>query len=112
MKNLFVIAAFATLGTTVSVSAQTAPAGNTNTPVIDKRAANEQARIANGVNSGALKPGETVKLEKQQARINNAEAKAKADGKVTKGERKHLRKMENNASKNIYKKKHNAKTAG
>ena len=110
MKNYFVIAAFATLGTTFSATAQTT--GNTNTPKIDKREANEQSRIANGVKTGALTPGETVRLEKQQARIDNAEARAKADGKVTKGERSHLKKMENNASKNIYRKKHNAKTAG
>ena len=109
MKNYFVIAAFATLGTTFSATAQT---GNTNTPKIDKREANEQARIGNGVKTGALTPGETVKLEKQQGRIDNAEARAKADGNVTKGERRHLKKMENNASKNIYRKKHNAKTAG
>ncbi len=111
MKNYFVIAAIATLGTTFSATAQSAT-GNTNTPRIDKKEANEQARIANGVKTGALTPGETVKLEKQQGRIENAEARAKADGNVTKGERKHLNHMENNASKNIYRKKHNAKKAG
>ena len=107
MKNFFVIAAFATLGTTAS--AQTAPAPSTR--VIDKREVNQQKRIANGVKTGALTPKETVKLEKQQQRIDNVEAKDKAKGPMTNGERKHLNKMENNASKNIYKKKHNAKTA-
>ncbi len=107
MKNFFVIAAFATLST--AVSAQTTPS---STPVIDKREVNQQKRIANGVKTGALTPNETVKLEKQQQRIDNVEARDKAKGPMTNGERKQLTKMQNNASNNIYKKKHNAKKAG
>jgi len=108
MKNLFVIAAFATLSTAVSAQTATKPS---STPRIDARKVNQQKRIANGVKTGALTPGETVKLEKQQQRIDKVEAKDKAKGPMTNGERKYLDKMQNNASKNIHAKKHNAKTA-
>ncbi|MBC7717009.1 MAG: hypothetical protein H7143_08745, partial [Pseudorhodobacter sp.] len=51
------------------------------------------------------------RLEKQQANINRVEANAKADGKVTKGERKHLNHMQNKASKDIHHQKHDAQKA-
>ncbi len=107
MKNLFVIAAFATLSTAVSAQTATIP----STQRIDAREVNQQKRIANGVKTGSLTPGETAKLEKQQQRIDKVEAKDKAKGPMTNGERKHLDKMQNNASKNIHAKKHNVKTA-
>jgi peptidoglycan hydrolase CwlO-like protein len=60
---------------------------------------------------GQLNAKETHRLDKQQSRIKVAEANAKADGKVTKGERKHLHKMQGRASKNIHAQKHDAQTA-
>ena len=54
---------------------------------------------------------ETVRLEKEQAAVNRAEAKAKADGTVTKHERRRLHRMQDAASKDIYKQKHDAQTA-
>lgn len=97
-----------------SVFAQTATppaAGNTNTPVIDKRAANQEKRIEAGEKSGQLTPKEAANLEKRETKLNNDIAKAKADGTVTKAERAKLTKEENRDSKKIYRKKHNAKTA-
>ncbi len=84
-------------------------AQNTNTPNIDKREANQQARIANGINSGALTAQETANLEKREAKIEADKQMAKADGKVTKAERAKLQHEENRASKKIYAKKHNAR---
>lgn len=86
-------------------------AQNTNTPNIDKRQENQQKRIANGVNSGALTAQETANLEKREAKIETDKEAAKADGRVTKKERAKLEHEENRASKKIYAKKHNARTA-
>lgn len=87
--------------------AQTAPA----TPRVDQREANQEARIQNGVASGQLNAKETYRLEKQQARINQTEADAKADGTVTKQERRKLHRMQDRASANIHNQKHDAQTA-
>lgn len=93
-----------------SAFAQTpAAAPGTNTPRVDQREANQQARIAQGAASGSLTPSETQKLEREQARIDKTEARAKADGKVTAKERRHLHAMQDKASRDIYRKKHNAR---
>jgi hypothetical protein len=79
---------------------------------VDKRRENQQDRIAQGVKSGQLTPGETVKLENQQKGINKqvaADRKANG-GTLTASEKKQVNKEQNAASKNIYHKKHNAKT--
>jgi hypothetical protein len=92
-----------------SVFAQTPAAPQT--PRVDARQANEGQRIDQGVASGQLTARETRHLDKQQQRIAVAEANAKADGKVTGHERKRLHHMQNHASKDIYKQKHDAQTA-
>jgi hypothetical protein len=95
-----------------SVLAQTAPAATApQTPLVDARQASEGKRIDQGVGSGQLTARETRHLDKQQQRIAVQEANAKADGKVSKQERKRLHKMQHNASKDIYKQKHDAQTA-
>jgi hypothetical protein len=105
----------ATLGLALlsaAVLAQTAQAAETpNTPRVDAREANQEKRIGNGVNNGALTARETLRLEREQKRIALAEAKAKADGTVSKHERKRLDKMQDAASRDIYKQKHDAQTA-
>lgn len=86
-------------------------AQNTATPRIDQRQQNQQDRIANGVRSGALTPTETRQLERREGKIAADERAAKADGKVTRAERAKLRREENRASRKIYQKKHNPRTA-
>ncbi len=79
---------------------------------VDQRRENQQDRIAQGVKSGQLTPGETAKLENQQKGINQqvaADRKANG-GTLTASEKKQVNKEQNGASKNIYRKKHNAKT--
>jgi uncharacterized membrane protein YebE (DUF533 family) len=83
----------------------------TNTPRIDQRQENQQKRIDNGVNSGALTAKETNTLDKREAKIEADKEAAKSDGKVTKAERKKLKHEENKTSRAIYRKKHNARTA-
>ena len=99
------------IGTALAIAAVGAFAQTPATPRVDQREANQQGRIAQGAASSQLTPRETNRLEKQQARINTAEANAKADGKVTKHERKHLHHMQNKASKNIAAQKHDAQVA-
>ena len=77
------------------------------TPRIDQRQENQERRIEQGVDSGRLTQDEAQRLEAQQGRIENAETRAKADGVVTRAERRHLKVRENKASRNIYRKKHN-----
>ncbi len=92
-------------------NANTAQYGNNK---VGQRRENQQDRIAQGVKSGQLTAGETAKLENQQKGINQ---QVKADraangGKLTPGEKQQVNKEQNQASKNIYHKKHNAKTQG
>ena len=60
---------------------------------------------------GELNARKTNRLDKQQARVASAETNAKADGTVTAKERRHLTRMQNRASKNIYAQKHDAQVA-
>jgi hypothetical protein len=92
-------------------NANTAQYGNNK---VGQRRENQQDRIAQGVKSGQLTAGETAKLENQQKGINQ---QVKADraangGKLTPGEKQQVNKEQNQASKNIYNKKHNSKTQG
>lgn len=76
---------------------------------VGARQENQQDRIANGIRSGQLTAGETSKLEGQQQRINNqVRADRQANGgKLTGSEKQQINQRQNNASKNIYNKKHN-----
>ena len=81
-------------------------------PSPSQREENQQDRIAQGVKSGQLTAGETAKLENNQRAINQ---QVKADraangGKLTAGEKAQVNKEQNRQSKNIYNKKHNART--
>ena len=79
---------------------------------VGQRRENQQDRIAQGIKSGQLTAGETAKLENQQKGINKqvaADRKANG-GTLTPSEKKQVNHEQNAASKNIYHKKHNAKT--
>jgi len=83
-----------------------------NMPRVDKRQANQEARIEQGVKSGELNARETLRLEREQKHIAVAETKAEADGKVTNKERARLSHMQNKASRDIRHQKHDGQTAG
>ena len=78
---------------------------------VGQRKENQQDRIAQGVKSGQLTPGETAKLEKQQQGINREEAGMREanGGKLTGADKKALNQQQNRASRNIYNKKHNGR---
>ena len=100
-KTLFSLIAVLTLFATSHVaSAQTA------TPGINARQANERARIHQGVASGELTRPEAARLKAREAEINQDKRAAKADGIVTRDERQDIRKDERQASRAIYRQKH------
>ena len=77
---------------------------------VDRRENRQQERIAEGVESDQLTPRETVRLERQEARIDN---EIKADraangGKLTPAERRSINRQENRVSRHIYAQKHDA----
>ena len=80
----------------------------TATPNIDKRQANQEKRIEQGVKSGELTKKETARLEKREAKLQADKEKAKSDGVVTKQERAKLQHEANRDSKAIYRQKHDA----
>jgi hypothetical protein len=90
-------------------NANTAHYGNN---AVGQRRENQHDRIANGIRSGQLTAGETTKLENQQRAINkqvSADRTANG-GKLTAGEKTQVNREQNQASRNIYSKKHNAAT--
>jgi hypothetical protein len=77
-----------------------------------QRNANQQQRIANGIDNGTLTNKEAGRLEGGQARVNRNEANAAANGHVGAGEQARIQGRENNQSKRVYNKKHNEKERG
>jgi hypothetical protein len=82
----------------------------TDTPVINARQQTQKARIAQGVASGALTKKEAKRLKNGEKSIQADKKAMKSSGKITKTERKYLKKRLNNESKKIYRLKHNDKT--
>lgn len=81
------------------------------TPQLARREANQQQRIANGIESGTLTPREAARLQRGEARLHRNEARAKADGVVTAKERAALNAEADHMSKRIYRQKHDAQAA-
>jgi hypothetical protein len=79
---------------------------------VGQRRENQQDRIAQGVKSGQLTAGETARLEGQQQSINREDAAMRRanGGTLTSGDKAALNHRQNNASANIYNKKHNGRT--
>lgn len=75
--------------------------------VVKKREQNQEKRIQEGVKSGELTTKEAQRLERKQAHIKKMEEKAMSDGKMTKGEFKHIENAQDRASHSIHRKKHN-----
>jgi hypothetical protein len=74
-----------------------------------QRNVDQQARIKQGVSTGALTNKEAAKLEGGQARTARKEAAAGGNGRVSAGEQARVQRAENVQSARIYDKKHNAK---
>lgn len=100
MRKLFVTVLM--VGASYIVNAQTATSG------INQNQAEQKHRIHQGVKSGELTPAEASRLKAQQKRIQQDKKEAKADGVVTKQERKEIKHKQHRASKNIHHQKHDA----
>jgi len=76
---------------------------------VDQRQANQQARIAEGVESGQLTPGETARLERKEARIHHEIKRDRSQngGHLTPAERGKINHEQNRLSRQIYRAKHN-----
>jgi uncharacterized protein YaiL (DUF2058 family) len=74
---------------------------------MDKREA-KRRRIDQGVASGQLTPREAARLEKREGKLAANEQAAKADGVVTRKERRRLQRQANRDSAAIYRQKHDA----
>jgi len=75
---------------------------------VNKREANQQKRIGNGVANGKLTSKQTTNLEKRETSVQNREQKDMAahNGHLTKAEQKGINRQQNRISKSIYKDKH------
>ena len=98
-------------GLTVIAEAQTEQATpGIHTPVAKARQKRQATRVRRGVQSGALTKGEAASVMKDEKEIREAKRSARADGTVTGAERKEIHQEQNQASRKIYRKKHNNRT--
>jgi len=78
--------------------------------VVGGRQKNQQERIDEGVKSGELSKRETIRLEKEQARIRRKKRRLKSDGTLSAKDKAKLTHDQNKASRHIYKEKHDEQT--
>jgi len=100
MRKIVALLSFMTFGLILAANAQT--------PVVDQRQQNQRHRIQQGVVSGELTRRETAHAVCDQRRIRRAEHVAKVDGTVTNRERARLQHMQNTASRQLSRNKHDA----
>ncbi len=102
--------ALAVLIPALPVMAQTNDPAPVTGQSIQQRKENQQDRIANGVASGQLTPGETANLEKKESDLNKEERDMRAldNGKLTAADKATLNQQQNKLSNQIYQDKHNA----
>jgi hypothetical protein len=77
---------------------------------VDQRRENQQQRVAGGIESGQLTPGETAKIERGETRVNRQVRRDRAanGGRLTPAEKQQVNHEQNKLSGEIYKDKHNA----
>jgi hypothetical protein len=72
-----------------------------------QRNINQQSRIEQGIQNGSLNNKEESNLERGQARVDRAEARAGADGHVGAREHARIQNKEDRQSRKIFRDKHN-----
>lgn len=75
-----------------------------------QREKRQEARIGQGVKSGALTRNETRKLKHGQNKIDNYQDKALSDGELSQKEKLRLEKMQDKQSRAIYRQKHDGQS--
>jgi hypothetical protein len=91
---------------TLTLFLSTTPVG---ARTIRQRAENQEERIERGEDNGRLTPRESNRLENEQQTIDAERRRALEDGRVTRGERREIRHDQRAASRDIRRKKHNAR---
>jgi hypothetical protein len=76
-----------------------------------QRNVNQQQRIEQGLQSGQLTTGEAARLERQETRIETMQGNALKDGTLTSTEKARLKSEQDAVSADIYKHKHDVRTA-
>ena len=71
-----------------------------------RHSANQQQRIARGLQSGDLSNGEAARLEAGQARVSGELAMAAADGHVSGDEQARVRDLQQRQNQRIYARRH------
>ncbi len=104
MKTLLAVAAIATV---MSIGATEVQAGDRD-PRVNTRQHHQHARSRQGVQSGELTRPETRKLAEEQRDVRQLERAYKSDGTLTRAERGDLRHEQNQASRDIYRQKHDS----
>lgn len=75
--------------------------------VIEDRSFKQRLRIRQGILSGELTPYEVKILKHEQRYIRRIKKMSWFDGKLTYRERRHIERLQNRASRHIYRFKHN-----
>jgi len=70
---------------------------------------NQKLRVKQGIRSGEITRPEAQRIRKQQLDVKDARLDARQDGIITPKEQNRIRKEKNQASRTIYRKKHNAR---
>lgn len=79
----------------------------TRTPIITERQHAQDRRIDRGIRHHELTRREAYQLRENERNISRYKRMAMADGRITRAERRHLRYLENRASRAIYRDRHN-----
>ena len=75
-----------------------------------QRDINQQQRIEQGLQSGALNTREASALEREESRVNQMQSQVLKDGKLTPAEKSRLNAAQDKVSGDIYAAKHNGVT--
>jgi hypothetical protein len=105
LVSLLAASAFAQTATTTVTTPGAAPAVQQEVA----RDVKQQERIEQGLKSGELTTKEAAKLEREEKAIDNTEARALKDGKLSPRERRQIARMQDKASRDIAAEKHNAR---
>lgn len=89
------------------VMAQRSNRNGTRPASVNQRQNRQQHRIGHGIVNGELTRREAFRLEREQFQINRLERRVRADDEVTRRERARLQRELNEASRHIYRAKHN-----
>jgi len=93
-------------GVLAVVSASHADTHRPRDPGVNARQHNQRERIQQGVKSGELTRRETGRLVEEQRDVRQLERAYKSDGTLTGAERRDLHHEQNQASRDIYRQKH------